>query len=845
MLSQPAMGTTVLLFVVGHILTTVLTTGAIDEVIPRVTFHYASAERIVRKFEIDGVAHYTTLLLSQDGSTLYVGAQEAIFSLNSTDFLSGREAHAQLTWKADDEKKRECALKGKDPQRDCQNYIKILLQLNSTHLYACGTYAFSPTCTYINIHDFSLEKDSSGNPVMEDGKGRCPFDPKYNSTAIMVDGEMYAGTVSHFQGNEPIIYKSHDGRISMKTENSLNWLEDPAFVGSAYIRESLPKGNPVGDDDKIYFFFSETAKEFDFFENIIVPRIARVCKGDLGGERVLQRRWTTFLKAPLLCARAEDGFPFNVLQDMFVLTSEEQHWKNTIFYGVFTSQWNRGSSGSSAVCAFSMQDVENAFSGLYREVNRETQHWYTYTHSVPEPRPGSCITNNVRQMKINSSLQMPDRVLNFVKDHFLMDSEIRSKPLLLQAQMRYQQISVQRVRGLRKTYDVLFLGTDDGRMHKAVSVNEKVHIIEEIKLFQNQQPVQELLLDHNKGLIYASSHSVVVQVPVSNCSMYRSCEECVLSRDPYCAWNRRVCHNVRHHIHDMNTQHWVQDIEGADTEKLCSQINSTVPHGRVNRTEPECQKISLDFDTVTLPCKLLSNLASRLWIHDGKVNNSYFVLQTGDLILVRSPDSLGTYECWSEEKGFRKLMGRYCVESSNYIKTSTQRTDTERTVPKINDFEIFLNTSKSVSSSESHSAKLTGKSYWNEFLIMSTLFGCVLVILALFILYKHRKGMKTFLKPVEHPDKQPKMLRKNGKPAESLPLNGTSAPVPAADHKGYQTLNDNYIINTPVHEALVGNNILSESEKRPLNIKDTIVEVSPVSPRPRVRLGSEIRDSVV
>lgn len=28
----------------------------------------------------------------------------------------------------------------------------------------------------------------------------------------------------------------------------------------------------------MYFFFSETGKEFDFFENTIVSRIARVCK---------------------------------------------------------------------------------------------------------------------------------------------------------------------------------------------------------------------------------------------------------------------------------------------------------------------------------------------------------------------------------------------------------------------------------------------------------------------------------------------------------------------------------------------------------------------------------------
>lgn len=64
-----------------------------------------------------------------------------------------------------------------------------------------------------------------------------------------------------------------------------------------------------------------------------------VLQGDIGGERVLQKKWTTFLKAQLLCSLPDDGFPFNIIQDMFVLTSTPEDWKNTVFYGVFTSQW--------------------------------------------------------------------------------------------------------------------------------------------------------------------------------------------------------------------------------------------------------------------------------------------------------------------------------------------------------------------------------------------------------------------------------------------------------------------------------------------------------------------------
>uniref|UniRef100_A0A673GWZ1 Semaphorin-4B-like n=1 Tax=Sinocyclocheilus rhinocerous TaxID=307959 RepID=A0A673GWZ1_9TELE len=491
---------------------------------------------VMIRFSPNGVFNYTSLLLSKEDNMLYVGARETLFALNITD-ISRTQLQRNLTWSTPQRKREECSFKGKDLQTDCFNYIKILLRVNSTHLYVCGTYAFSPICAYIV---------STVSFFTEDGRSRCPFNPEYKSTAIMADGELYAGTVSNFQGNEPIIYKSLGQGTALKTENSLNWLQDPAFVGSAYIQESLPKGNTVGDDDKIYFFFSEAGKEFDFFDNTIVSRIARVCKGDKGGERVLQKKWTTFLKAQLLCSLPDDGFPFNIIQDMFVLTPSKEAWKSTVFYGVFTSQWYKGASGSSAVCAFTMDQVEEAFNGRYREVNRETQQWYTYNHPVPEPRPGACITNTACAQGISSSLHMPDKVLNFVKDHFLMDSVIRSQPLLLKRNVRYTQLAVHRVQALHKTYDVLFIGTDDGRIHKAINVKNKMYIIEELVIFPEPQSVQHIELDDEKGLLFVSSYSGLVEIPLANCSNYQSCGECVLSRDPYCAWTGKQCSNIKY-----------------------------------------------------------------------------------------------------------------------------------------------------------------------------------------------------------------------------------------------------------------------------------------------------------
>lgn len=37
-----------------------------------------------------------------------------------------------------------------------------------------------------NIESFTLAQDEAGNVLLEDGKGRCPFDPNFKSTALVV-----------------------------------------------------------------------------------------------------------------------------------------------------------------------------------------------------------------------------------------------------------------------------------------------------------------------------------------------------------------------------------------------------------------------------------------------------------------------------------------------------------------------------------------------------------------------------------------------------------------------------------------------------------------------------------
>uniref|UniRef100_A0A8C0RUH8 Semaphorin 4D n=1 Tax=Canis lupus familiaris TaxID=9615 RepID=A0A8C0RUH8_CANLF len=522
--------------------------------VPRITWEHREVQ--LEKFHEPGIFNYSVLLLSEDKSTLYVGAREAVFALSALN-ISKKQHEAY--WKVSEDKKAKCAEKGKSRQTECLNYIRVLQPLSASALYVCGTNAFQPACDHLNLTSFQFLGRT------EDGKGRCPFDPAQSYTSVMVDGELYSGTSYNFLGSEPIISRN-SSHSPLRTEYAIPWLNEPSFVFADVIREH-PDGVDSGDD-RVYFFFTEVSVEYEFVFKLMIPRVARVCKGDQGGLRTLQKKWTSFLKARLICSRPDNNLVFNVLQDIFVLRSPDL--KEPVFYGVFTPQLNN--VGLSAVCAYNLSTAEAVFSGgkYMQSATVEQSHtkWVRYNGAVPMPRPGACINREARAANFSSSLTLPDKTLQFIKDHPLMDGSVTpidNRPRLIKRDVNYTQIVVDRTRALDGTvYDVMFVSTDRGALHKAVSFEHEAHIIEETQLFPDFEPIQTLLLNSQQGkrFVYAGSSSGVVQAPVAFCGKHGSCEDCVLARDPYCAWSRAAEACVDLHRTDSPSRTLVQQMSG-------------------------------------------------------------------------------------------------------------------------------------------------------------------------------------------------------------------------------------------------------------------------------------------
>ncbi|KAL2302863.1 hypothetical protein Nmel_010316 [Mimus melanotis] len=692
----------------------------------------------VRRFNAHTL-NYSTLLLEDDRGILYVGARGAIFALNSSDVADG--SHHTIHWEASPEKQMDCLQKGKNNKTECFNHVRFLQRLNSTHLYACGTYAFHPLCAAIDANRFMLPSR------FEEGKEKCPYDPARGYTGLIVDGGLYTATRYEFRSLPDIRRNLH--QRPLKTEESpLHWLNgemslshphlvagimgcgtlcialenvgqvwewlwspvwfamrrncgregfsllcwdspittscsvspDAEFVTSVLVQES--KDSPVGDDDKIYYFFMERAGEettsfFDKNQVARVARVARVCKSDVGGKKILQRKWTSFMKARLVCY-----IPYyEVLRS--VCSLDGGGWASTVFYATFTlsAQWR--TMEASAVCRYNISAVQRAFEGPYMEYQDWARKWSRYDGAVPEPRPGSCITDHSRKKGYNSSQDLPNSVLDFVKLHPLMFEEVKpagGEPLLVKKNVAYSQLAVDRVQALDgRSYDVLFMGTGDGWIHKAVVVNSGIHIVEEVQVFRDLQPVESLVISHIQKSLYVGAASGIVQVPLASCARYASCYDCILARDPYCAWDGRACRTIT--TTESGSPDGCDPCKGGLSQGCMAEPPMLCRTGLVQDIQSGnkgCRSISgrgslpwknrtvLQGDDVLLPCDQRSNLARAVWLLNGSevLGTGQDRLRVGvDGLLVTNtlPQHSGEYRCYGEEQGLRTLLATYSL----------------------------------------------------------------------------------------------------------------------------------------------------------------------------------------
>ncbi|KAJ9597977.1 hypothetical protein L9F63_011178, partial [Diploptera punctata] len=314
----------------------------------------------------------------------------------------------------------------------------------------------------------------------------------------------------------------------------------------------------------------------------VYSRVARVCKHDKGGPHQFGDRWTSFLKSRLNCSVPGDyPFYFNEIQSTSdIMEGSYGDHVEKLIYGVFTTPVN--SIGGSAVCAFSVKSILETFEGPFKEQETMNANWLAVPSlKVPEPRPGQCV---------NDSRTLPDVSVNFVKTHTLMDEAVPAfftRPILIRISLQYRFTKIAVDQQVRtpdgKAYDVLFIGTDDGKVIKVLNAasfdsDKTVNsvVIEELQVLPPSVAVKNLYvvrMDGEESKLVVVSDDEIQAVKLQRSEGFGM--ECVALQDPYCAWD-----NVENHCTAVGSPDWsagkkrfIQSIATGE-HKACGRITA-------------------------------------------------------------------------------------------------------------------------------------------------------------------------------------------------------------------------------------------------------------------------------
>ncbi|XP_029952788.1 semaphorin-7A [Salarias fasciatus] len=601
---------------------------------------------ITGTFEYETVQNHSVFLYQEYSKELYVGGANFVLKLDVNNY------HIIEKFPLTTTEQQQCE------EESCENVITVIEKFQDS-LFVCGTNGHRPQCwkLFPSVQNQTFE-------VMEsyEGTGISPFVHTQNYLSLSVEGDLYAAAPLDADGSSLQFRRKAGSRTNVWMYDS--WVSEPTFISASWVKQQYDP-----DDEKIYVFFREKNSDPSPEADPWLSRVGRVCKVDEGGsKRFFQNMWTSFLKARLVCGFRKESLYFNRLQDIYVMDAED--WHDTKVYALFSSSWN-----STAVCVYSIGMIEDVF---------ENSTFKGYDKEIPHPRPGTCVSN---------SRSLPQATINIIKDYPEMTDWVHAAPFYVSSN-NYTKIVVDRVQAAdQNMYNVLFLATDSGKIHKVLEAGSEPFIISETRL-SNTSSIQVMKLDSEKKKLVVGISEKISTVDLQRCQEYNSsCADCVLARDPYCAWTPSGCvPTVNGSIQNIMNG-GISVCPGEETKAVNrSKRETTWPNSRTMHSVPQ----NVPF---YLSCPIGSYHAEYTWEHRGRSFPCLQMLSSClHLIPSMAQENYGDYECVSIERNYRKVVKKYRLieqelpDESRYFKTNNvpyQRNGATTVVPQIAWFTLL------------------------------------------------------------------------------------------------------------------------------------------------------------
>ncbi len=297
-----------------------------------------------------------------------------------------------------------------------------------------------------------------------------------------------------------------------------------------------------------------------------ITRIARVC--------VTDANFDTYTEITLQCG---DG-RFNVVQDAYLvdqsssLTQRIHSVHNDSFlaasFGKSAGSTNRAQNSSSAVCIYSLSDIDrrfdenihNCFNGSMRYRNMEY------------------ISGTIMEGKCPEKLGSSGNILNFCEVGLKISGQYpaRADPIYMTNHEAVTSVHYSDIDDARPSMGALLLGTSIGTVKTILvpSAHDGDVRVLATQTLSDDSAVSKLVLSKEQHFILALQRHTLTKLPVSECDrLYDQCDNCMLAADPFCGWcsMENKCSSRR----QCQTRQWVSPSNPDGGQ--CSQIEQVIP----------------------------------------------------------------------------------------------------------------------------------------------------------------------------------------------------------------------------------------------------------------------------
>ncbi|XP_035717435.1 plexin-A4-like isoform X1 [Vespa mandarinia] len=545
--------------------------------VPRLPSAGSTPADIVQRFHDSEVERMNHLVVDKNTGRVYVGAVNRLYQLSPdlnpvVKVVTGPQGDSTVCSMID------CPQETQKKPVDNVNKA-LVIDYTTTRLISCGIL-FQGMCTVRNLHNIS-------DVVQEVREAVVANNPTASTVAFIAPGPpnppvsqvMYVGVT--FTGNSP--YRSEVPAVSSRSldkDKMLNIAEAAVTTGTRMYVNSLSRERyPINyiygfSSGGFSYFLTTQMKNTD--TAIYISKLVRVCHDD--------EHYYSYSEIPINCT--SDVKIYNLVQAAYVgkagsvlagdlgITAQDD-----VLFAVF-AEGNVTSSDVpkpvSALCVYSLKAIRRKFmTNIQKCFTGEGQRGLEFISPSHK-----CISTKLQTigedfcgLDVNTPLGGEDPIAAF--------------PVLT-----FDTLLTAVAATSTGDYTVVFLGTNKGHLKKVVVESSSLALEYGDLAIDPDSPVNpDLLFDSQLMHLYVLTRQTVSKVKVQECSVYKTCWDCLGAKDPYCGWCslENKC-NLRSDCQDAakDPLYWIPYKSGR-----CTTITSVTPD-QLQRTTARTLELVID-----------------------------------------------------------------------------------------------------------------------------------------------------------------------------------------------------------------------------------------------------------